>query len=409
MTRVYDLPPPLKRTFVDARGHRTSCLLDFASGARFDCDAVADLLAWGHPLGQRSLLSGVEWALPGSWELSEPSPHPSALGRDARADALWRLLCDAVSRYGVGRVGVALSGGLDSRAIAAAAVETLPRVGCATFGDLDAPDLPVARVVARRLGSSQLVSELPLEAALFEESRVFEATGGLGGPASAPGAFTDSLWVKDFDVLLSGMSGDVIWGDTALRGPTPSSRLRKLGARAAESPLAMVPSPPGWATPAGIVAWQNLWTRQARVTWNGLLSRRLVMPVHPVLWDPPLVSFCLALDGNDRGGRSLLRHMLTRHAESVSPAVVPAVSGPVHDLNRAMRQSPLWRTELDAMLGARARWDAAGLRPRGVERLLRLVRDGKRPRAGLVSRLRTIWSWSWRLDPGVGRSNAGLI
>lgn len=373
--------------------------MDFAHGARLDRDAVADLLAWGHPLGQRSLLDGVVWTRPEPWALREPSPHPSTLGPDGRADMMWRLLCDAVSRNGAPRVGVALSGGLDSRAVAAAAMATLPHVGCATFGDSGAVDLGRARMVARRLGAPHIVSALPLEAALFEERRVFEATGGLGGPASAPGAFTDFTWAEDFDVLLSGMSGDVIWGDTTLRGPTPPSRLRKLGAREAQSPLTMVPPPPGWATPAGVVAWQNLWTRQARVTWNGLLSRRQVMPVHPVLWDPSLVSFCLALDGVDRGGRSLLVRMLARHAKTVDPEVVPPVSGPVHDLNRAMHTSAMWRAELDGMLGSPERWAEAGLRPRGVARLLRLVRDGKRPRAGLVSRLRILWSWSLRLDP----------
>ncbi len=357
---------------------------------------VADLLTWGHPVGERSLLAGVRWVVE-PWVLPEPTPHPSTLGADARADALWELLVDAVRRVPAGRIGSTLSGGLDSRAVAAAAREAHGAILTFTFGDPDAVDLERARLVARRLELPHLVTLLPLDAALFEERRVFEATGGLAGPASAPGAFTDRSWADDVDVLLSGMSGDVVWGDTGLRGPSPTSRLRKLGVQARADRLVGVPPPPPWTSPVGIVAWQNLWTRQARVTWNGVLPRRPFTEVWPVAWDPALLSFCLALDGGDRSDRALLRRMLSRHAPTVAAEVVPGVRGPVHDLDRAMHLSPNWRDELTSMAERPARWRRLGLRPGGVARLLRLVRDGERPRAGLVSRLRVLWMWAERL------------
>jgi len=396
---VTPIPPPLRRQFLAADGRTGTSLLEFAEGASLDPQGVADLLAWGHPVGATTLLAGVSWVSPGPWALSPPDPHPSTLSDIARADALWGLLRDAVSRAIDGRrLGVSLSGGLDSRAVAAAAVSLRGRaLTLATFGDPGAVDLGRARMVARRLDAPHVVSVLPLEAALMEEGRVFAATGGLGGPASAPGAFTDASWADDFDLLLSGMSGDVIWGDTRLRGPSPASRLRKLGVAPARDPVVGVPEPPPWTTPASVHAWENLWTRQARVTWNGLLSRRQEIAVVPVLWDPALLSFCLALDGVDRADRALLRAMFARHAPAVDPAVVPPVSGPVHDLDRAMCTSEDWQAELDAMMAFPEKWAAMGLKPRAVGRILRLVRNGKRPRSGLVSRLRVLWSWAWRL------------
>ena len=89
--------------------------------------------------------------------------------------------------------------------------------------------------------------------------------------------------------------------------------------------------------------------------------------------------------------------MLSRHAPTVAAEVVPGVRGPVHDLDRAMHLSPAWRAQLKIMAEGAERWERLGLRPRGVARLLRLVRDGKRPRAGLVSRLRVLWMWAERL------------
>lgn len=383
------LPPPLRRRFVAEDGRAVSSLLDL--DGPLDPAGIGELLAWGHTVGSRSLLQGVRWRVD-TWDLPAPRVHPSTLCDDTRADALWRLACEAVQGAS-GRVGVALSGGLDSRLVAAAAKEVHGDVLGLTFGDSGAPDLGRARLVARRLGIRHLVSALPLDAALLEERRVFLATGGLGGPAAAPGAFTDASWAEDIDVLLSGMSGDVVWGDTGLRGPTNPSRLRKLGVGTVADVLDGVPDAPTWASPAGVVAWQNLWTRQARVTWNGVLPRLAFTPVTPVPWDEPLLAFCLALDGVDRAGRGLLARTLERHAPAVAPRVVPPVTGPVHDLDRAMSRSPGWRGELDRMISAPARWRALGLRPRGVARLLKLVRNGKRARSGLVSRLRTLWLW----------------
>ena len=344
-----------------------------------DLDGVADFIAWGFTTGTRTLLQDVERVVP-TLELPEPR------GANDRADHLWELLTDA-TRPARPRTWCALSGGLDSRAIAAASGATV-----ATFGEADAADLPVATRVAEALGRDHVVSVLPADAALVHEDRVFAASGGLGGADAAPGAATDALWGADCDVLLSGMSGDVVWGDTALGGRTPDSRLRKLGVRrAVGDPRTAVPDPPAWTSPSGREAWLNLWTRQAHVTWNGVLSRLPFTEVVPVAWTPAVLSFCLTLDADERRDRALLQSMLARHAPELS-GIAP-VRGTTYDLDRAMT-SPTWRTELEAMARDRQAWRALGLAPRGVARLLRLQADGKRRRAALVSRLRVLRRWA---------------
>lgn len=351
---------------------------------------MADFVAWGFTTGARTLLAGVE-RVREPWTLPEPDPRLRSLDRDGRADALWELLRAAVEGAAGLRPRAALSGGLDSRAIAAAA-RGLPGLSLGTFGEEDAIDLPGAAEVAALLGAPHAVSILPTAVALDTEDRVFEATGGLGGADAAPGASTDSGWATECDVVLSGMSGDVIWGDTPLGGRTPDARLRKLGVRAVGDPSDGVPPAPAWASPAGAAAWVNLWTRQACVTWNGVLPRLACTPVVPVCWEPRLLSFCLTLEAGERADRSLLRRTLARHAPAV--ARVPAVRGATFDLDRAMSSAPRWRAELDAMAADAAAWSELGLDPRGVERLMRLQRDGRRRRAALVCRLRVLRRWT---------------
>ncbi len=383
------IPPPLRaRWACRRRGRVADELLDLREpGLGLDPAGVADLLAWGAPIGRRSLLVGVGREVP-AWSLPPPSPHPGALSGLDRADRLWELLLDAVQAAGPGRV--TLSGGLDSRAVAAAAVAAGLEVDAGTFGDPDAPDLPIAAAVARTLALEHVVHVLDPDCARIHEARAWAASSGVGGPDSAPGAATDAPWATAPRVL-SGASADVIWGDTPLPPPATARRLRRLGLRGPPSiPARVAPPAPRWLPPAGRAAWINLRTRQAAVTWAGSASRRATTPVVPVVWHEPLLAFCLALPAEDRRDRSLLRLALRRHAPAV--AELPAVRGRVHDLDRAMRSTPGWRAALDAWVADVDGLRAVGLRPGEVARLVRSQRRG-RGRAALLSRLRALWRW----------------
>jgi len=390
------LPPPLVRRYAQVgTGRLADSPLDLVSGFELDPGGVADLLAYGYLPGERTLLAGVTRVAP-QWDLPPPlSPRASA--PDARADQLWELLRSAVreAAWGCSRPRVPLSSGLDSRAIAAAAAaEGLTGLHAATFGDRGAADLPGAAHIARVLDIPHTEDHLPPDAALAHEERVWRATGGQGGPASAPGAATDALWAPRCDCLLSGTSGEVVWGAAGVPSPLPRSRLRKLGVRADPlDPREAAPPPPAWATDAGSDAWINLWTRQAGGSWNGVLSRLQYTAVAPIPWSADLLSYCLILDDDDRRDRWLLRHMLERHAPAVS--TIRAVRGPVHDLGRAMRTVPAWRDALVRMASDdhRSTWRRLGIRPREVARLVRQHLAGRRDRTQLLSRLRVLWRW----------------
>ena len=337
-----------------------------------DRAGVADFVAWGFTTGTRTLLADVERVIT-PWELPSPAGP-------ATADSLWEQLRAVVAAHG--DAWAALSGGLDSRAIAAAAAGPV-----ATFGEADCADLPVAARVAAALDRPHTVTTLPGDAARLHEDRVFTASGGWGGPGAAPGAHTDTLWAAP--TLLSGMSGDVVWGDTALGGRTPDSRLRKLGVTAVGDPADAVPPPPPWAHPDSHGAWLSLWTRQARVTWNGVLSRRPHTPVVPVCWEPRLLGLCLTMTAEQRSDRRLVRAMLARHAPTLHG--IPTVRGRTYDLDRAFATDPWWSAELRRMAEAAGLWAEMGLNPRGVARILRLQARGRRRRGALVSRLRVLW------------------
>jgi hypothetical protein len=398
---VTSLPPPLLSRYVEvATGREASDLFELAgAGARLDRAAVSELVAFGYLGGRRTMLRGVERRVEG-WDLPEPSRRPDQLTPDARADRLWALLLDAVARACVGRFAprTTLSGGLDSRVVAAALAQLAPSGRSAgTFGDPDCADIPVASAVAAALGLTQEVTPFEPEVALRHEERVWRATDGTGGPSCSPGASTDEGWAERCDVLLSGSAGDVVWGCSRRPGPSPDRRLRRLGL-----PLAAptwddgLPPAPRWASPAGRDAWSNLWTRQATGTWNGARSRLLITPVVPIPWDGPLLSFCLGLGEEDRRDRSLLRRALDRNAPAVSTDRIPlGPRTPVHDLDRAFARSPAWGLEFDRWLADRAAIDRVGVRHREVARLVRRARSGRKPgRAGTISRLRALTRWA---------------
>ena len=396
------LPPPLQWRYVhSASGREVTRPADLTEARDLDPGGVADLLAFGHPLGARTPLAGVRGHCP-DWDLPAPEPHPGGLGGPAeRRDRLWQLLRDAVRRAAgpFDRPRITLSGGLDSRAVAAAAAAEGLAVDCATFGDPDCVDLPVATAIARRLDLPHTVSLLPPDAALRHEERCWRATGGLGGAAAAPGAHTDAAWALECDGILSGMSGEAVWGDLGAPGPSPASRLRRLGVTAPTlDPGEVVPPPPDWLPATSAGAWINLHTRQARGTANGVRSRLLHTPLVPVPWTPDLLAFCLALPPEDRRDRALLRQMLDHHAADVGPTALPPVRGPVHDLDRAMHTDAGWRRAL-ARMTARSQtpaFERLGLRPRAVRRIVRQVAGGSRRRAVFVSRLRVLWRWARR-------------
>ena len=137
-------------------------------GRATDLEAVADFLAFGFVPGAKTLCEGIEVVPPGSlltfeagqlrlekyWELTfEPDARQSA----ARPNT-WSSWQDAIrssveiSTTGEFRFGLPLSGGLDSRAIAACIPRTKYPVSVWTWGVAGSREVRTARAVTDALG-----------------------------------------------------------------------------------------------------------------------------------------------------------------------------------------------------------------------------------------------------------------
>jgi asparagine synthase (glutamine-hydrolysing) len=160
------------------------------------------------------------------WRLPEPRFVPGGFARERLRD----LLADAVRiRFrSDAPVGVFLSGGADSSAVAAAAVRSQMRVVTFTAGfPGEGDERPFARRVAAHLGTEHIEEEVPLhERGLFEE---------LARHCDEPFADTSILPTylicrsarAHVRVVLSGDGGDELFGGYA-RYRLVLSRLRRL-------------------------------------------------------------------------------------------------------------------------------------------------------------------------------------
>ncbi len=144
-------------------------LLDVPGSSREpDETAIAQFLRFQQHLGTRTWVSGVSLLAPASilrfspatgalsiapswdWDRIRPEPHVSF---DEAVDACIGLFQDAVDvRRQTGRIGIFLSGGLDSRTILGFA-DRGPRLTTLTYGAPRCRDVEIARRVAARAGT----------------------------------------------------------------------------------------------------------------------------------------------------------------------------------------------------------------------------------------------------------------
>lgn len=137
---------------------------------RIDPETLEDYFGIGYPTGDRTWFRGVEVLPAGAvltWDIAsakmnkrrywfwtdiQPMAH---VDTPAVAEELGRRFVDAVRRrVNEGeRVGVTLSGGLDSRAVLAAVPDSVRPLHAITFGKPDSPDVRIARRAARLKGA----------------------------------------------------------------------------------------------------------------------------------------------------------------------------------------------------------------------------------------------------------------
>jgi asparagine synthase (glutamine-hydrolysing) len=201
---------------------------------RLDAAAPDEFLSRGYLGGDRSWLRGVQLVSQGSvltWDLSDgtrstrrywewPEAGTLAVPHDRRelVDEWGRLFVEAVrKRCSSGRVGVLLSGGLDSRAILAAVPEDVSPLHAVTFGRSESTDVRIAVRAAAVRGALHHVQELNERnwlAPRFEGIWWSEGQTNLIDIHGIGGYDERRDW---FDINLSGFLGDVTMGGSYLR------------------------------------------------------------------------------------------------------------------------------------------------------------------------------------------------
>jgi len=193
-----------------------------------DDRSVADFFSFGYILGNKTFFQGIELLPPASimtynagqisieqyWDFNfneEYEDHPE----EYYIKELSKLILQAVERQMKGnyRVGVPLSGGLDSRTIVASIDKKHYPIHTFTFGKPNCDDARFAQKVANKLGTDHHFFEFkPDDLASYAEKAVY-ITDGLQNCIHAHRMQTYNEIRKIMDVALSGWMGDSIIGN----------------------------------------------------------------------------------------------------------------------------------------------------------------------------------------------------
>lgn len=204
---------------------------------RFDPRGLGEWFSCGAPLQNRTLFPGITLLPGGSLWTQRPGEdlrkeryftpevweRQSALTPAAYMEALQSTFARILPRYfqGPERVGLSLTGGLDSRLIAAWAPCQPFKLHTFTFGGVlrDCADVTLARRVAQQW--QQYHQVIKLNRRLFEEfpvlaQRSVTITDGAQDVTGAPGLFVTRAFRAQAPVRLTGN-----YGDEVLRGNIP--------------------------------------------------------------------------------------------------------------------------------------------------------------------------------------------
>jgi asparagine synthase (glutamine-hydrolysing) len=206
------------------------CVIAFVDRPRVDEGAVDLFLRTGELIDRRTLIAGVEILPPGTelslrdgtlrerryWRLR----HEPERGRRPEdwADELGGRMQAAVRRIegASPRLGVTLSGGLDSRLILGLCAEPR-RVPSFTWGLPGCRDIACARAFARRVGSPHTVQHWEPEKFVPLWPRGVALTVGGTGIENMYMLPFVGLLAEHADVVLNGLAGDVFLGGNFLK------------------------------------------------------------------------------------------------------------------------------------------------------------------------------------------------
>lgn len=223
-----------------------------------DPAAVLQYLVMFHPLQHRTLLRHAALLPPGGhlrWNASDgasltahPLFVPSDLAMtDDEAVATFRQIWPAVvfdlfERNEGSRTALGLSGGLDSRAIAAGMAALNLRPLSYTYGDDFRRETMAARRVAMRLELPHLTIPVVDDRLLRGADGIAARLDGAHGPAEMYESWFADLLRSIADVVVNGLAGGPLWGDDKAVGLIgPEAVLHHMVARYSRDAAAVVP------------------------------------------------------------------------------------------------------------------------------------------------------------------------
>ncbi|HIZ37822.1 MAG TPA: asparagine synthase C-terminal domain-containing protein [Candidatus Ruania gallistercoris] len=209
-------------------------LVSLGVPAEVDDAAALEYLVLLHPLGDRTILDSVRVLPPGGLLEWSPQEGPRVKARplfapDADAmndtDAIERfqgiwatVIGDLFERHGDRRVALGVSGGLDSRAVAAGSALVGARPLTFAYGTEHVIESRVAAEVAATLGFDHLRLPVVDERLMPEAPSIIARLDGVHSPAEMFELWFGRTLSTMADVLVNGAGGGPLWGDEKSMG-----------------------------------------------------------------------------------------------------------------------------------------------------------------------------------------------
>lgn len=244
-------------------------LVSLGLAAEPDEQGLAEYLVQMHPWGHRTLLCGaallppggeLRWSVGGSPQLTARplyTPSAAAMSDDDAVEEfaeLWpQVLQQLRDRGGTSRTALGLSGGLDSRAIAAGCVGIGWHPMTYTYGSVRNTETRTAAQIAQRLQLPQVVVPVTDSDLLRGLPWVLDAMDGAHTPGEMYESWFDDQLRSFADVIVNGMIAGPMWGDDRTMGMSDSAtvakelRSRFSGAVAAATPFVRTDAVPDLA------------------------------------------------------------------------------------------------------------------------------------------------------------------
>ena len=215
-----------------------------------DRTAVEEFFDIGYLLENRTWFEGVELVPPASvlsfnvkqstvginhyWSWSETNPTIESIDEREIAEELGRLFQESVRKYinNEERIGITLSGGLDSRAILAAVPEGYKPLHTFTFGQEGCDDIKIASKVSKIKGAEQHALILNTDNWLIPRINGVWKSDGSFSLLHMHGMEFYEEYKKHIDFNLNGFLGDAILGGSYIsKNQTVEYKVRNRGRR----------------------------------------------------------------------------------------------------------------------------------------------------------------------------------